>query len=171
MPRSATSDTAAGPWPATCSATQLGALLGLGVRRIRELAEGGTIPRARGGRYPVAAAVQGYVSRLREQAAGRLGADGEGLDLATERALLARSQRAAVELRLARDRGDLVDAGAVRLAYSAMVRAASSRLRGVPTTAKARIPTLTVRDVEILEDLLAEALTELASGTDMEGAA
>jgi phage terminase Nu1 subunit (DNA packaging protein) len=45
-----------------------------------------------------------------------------------------------------------------------MVTAAKTRLLGVPSKAKARIPTLTVRDIEALEDLIAEALEELSLG-------
>ncbi|MGH8086329.1 MAG: hypothetical protein ACREPV_13820 [Lysobacter sp.] len=152
----------------TCSAAQLATLLGLSARRIRELAEAGVIPRARG-RYPVADAVAAYCANLREVAAGRRG-DGDGgeaLDLAAERAKLARSQREAVELKLARDRGQLVDATAVRLGFSTMVRAAVGRLRGVPSKAKGRIPTLTVRDIDILDGLIDDALREVAEGAEV----
>lgn len=160
-----------GPWPASCSAAALAGLLGLSARRVRELAEAGTIPRAAGGRYPTVAAVQAYAARLREQAAGRLGDDGEGLDLTAERAALARAQRLHVELRMAKDRGELVDAEAVRLQFSAMVRAASSQLRGVPSKAKGRIPHLEIRHIEILEELIDEALAEVADGASDEAAA
>lgn len=158
---------AASAWPDTCSATALAALLGIGARRIRELAEAGVIPRSARGRYAVAEAVKAYCLNLREQAAGRAGGgDGEALDLATERAMLARSQRAAVDLRLARDRAELVDATAVRLQFAAMVAGAVSRLRSVPSKSKARIPTLTVRDIEELEKLIDDALAEVADGAE-----
>lgn len=60
--------------------------------------------------------------------------------------------------------GKLVDAAKTKLGFVSMVTAARNRLMGVPSKAKARIPTLTVRDVEILEDLIAEALEEVAIG-------
>lgn len=149
----------------TCSATQLAALLGLSARRVRELAEAGTIPRERG-RYPTAAAVAAYCANLREIAAGRRGDgdDGERLDLATERAKLARSQRELAELKIAQTRGALVDAHAVRIGFTAQVKAAVNRLRGVPAHAKGRLPHLTIDDIETLEDAIEEALTEIASG-------
>lgn len=158
MPKAAA--TAAGD---TVSATELGALLGITARRVRELAEAGRLPRHRG-RYPVADAVSAYCEGLRVSAAGRRGDAEEGLDLATERALLARSQREAVELKLARDRGELVNAEQVKAGFVGLVTQARNRLLGVPSKAKARIPTLSVRDVEALEDLIAEALNGLANG-------
>jgi phage terminase Nu1 subunit (DNA packaging protein) len=159
--------------PAEVGAASLARLLGIGPRRLRELAELGIVPRTQRGRYPFAASVAAYTGHLREVAAGRRGevdgADGgEVLDLATERARLARAQREAVELRMARDRGELVEAAPVRLGSAALLRGAVSHLRGVPTKAKAHIPTLTVRDVEALEKLIDEALTELADGATTE---
>lgn len=50
-------------------------------------------------------ALLAYCHRLREQAAGRLGAEPGGLDLATERAALARAQREGIEIKNAVARG------------------------------------------------------------------
>jgi phage terminase Nu1 subunit (DNA packaging protein) len=52
-----------------------------------------------------------YCARLREQAAGRLSAAGEGLDLVQERAALARSQREAQDMKNAVARGDFAPVG------------------------------------------------------------
>lgn len=52
-----------------------------------------------------------YCSRLREQAAGRMSADGGGLDLVQERAALARSQREAQDMKNAVARGDFAPVG------------------------------------------------------------
>lgn len=60
--------------------------------------------------------------------------------------------------------GRLVDAEKVKAGYVAMITTAKTRLLGVPSKAKGRIPHLTVADVEVLEDLIAEALEELALG-------
>ncbi|MEI7035901.1 hypothetical protein [Fulvimonas yonginensis] len=167
MPRAATTDTL----PAEVSAATLAQLLGIGPRRLRELAELSVVPRTPRGRYPFAEAVAAYTAHLREVAAGRAAEvrdGGEVLDLATERARLAKAQREHVELRMARERGELVDAEAVRLKYAAMVRGAVSRLRGVPSRARGRLPSLTVDGVEELERLIDEALEEVANGTDAE---
>lgn len=52
-----------------------------------------------------------YTARLREQAAGRMSADGGGLDLVQERAALARAQREAQELKNAVARGEYAPIG------------------------------------------------------------
>lgn len=60
--------------------------------------------------------------------------------------------------------GRLVNADQVKVGFINQVTAAKTQLMGVPTKAKARIPTLTVRDIEVLEDMIAEALEEIAGG-------
>lgn len=60
--------------------------------------------------------------------------------------------------------GRLVNADQVKVGFVNMVTAARNKLLGVPTNAKSRIPTLTVRDIEILEEMIAEALEEVALG-------
>ncbi|MCU0925274.1 MAG: hypothetical protein MUF44_04300 [Hydrogenophaga sp.] len=52
-----------------------------------------------------------YCDRLREQAAGRMGSDMEGLDLVQERAALARSQREAQDLKNAVARSEYAPIG------------------------------------------------------------
>ena len=52
-----------------------------------------------------------YCLRLREQAAGRMGADGGALDLVQERAALAREQRISQELKNAVARGEFAPVG------------------------------------------------------------
>lgn len=147
--------------PATCSAAELARWLGISARTVRELAARGIIPRGERGRYPLAEGVAAYCRRLREQAAGR--ADADGTDLVVERARLAAAQRRRVELQIDAELGRLVDAEAIRGRFAGMVTAAKNRLLAVPSKAKSRIPTLTVTDIEALEDLIAEALEELAS--------
>lgn len=61
-------------------------------------------------------------------------------------------------------RGQLVDAEEFRLRFAGMIKSAQSKIMAVPGKAKSRIPTLTVADIEMLEDLLSEAMEELADG-------
>lgn len=58
--------------------------------------------------------------------------------------------------------GKLVNAEQIKLRMFSMIKTAQTKLRGVPTKAKSSIPTLTVRDIEILENLIDDALQELA---------
>lgn len=60
--------------------------------------------------------------------------------------------------------GKLVNADQIKIKTVNMIKAAVNKLRGVPSKAKTSIPTLTVRDIEVLEDLIDEALQELATG-------
>ncbi|MDI9240749.1 hypothetical protein QLQ15_17740 [Lysobacter sp. LF1] len=147
------------------NATELAAMLGLSTRRLRELATEGVIPRLSNGRYS-ADAPAAYCRQLREIAAGRTSAEEGAPDLVTERALLARAQRAAIEQKMAVDAGDLVDARVVALQFTTMVTRARSRLQGLGSAAKGKIPKLTVRDIEELELLVNQALEELAGDED-----
>ncbi len=61
-------------------------------------------------------------------------------------------------------RGSLVNAEQIKAAYVGMITTAKTKLLAVPTKAKSRIHTLTITDIEILEDLIAEALAEVADG-------
>lgn len=58
----------------------------------------------------------------------------------------------------------LVNADQMKIRMVGMIKGAVNRLRGVPSKAKGSIPTLTVRDIEVLEDLIDEALQELSAG-------
>lgn len=61
-------------------------------------------------------------------------------------------------------RGKLVDANNFRTKYSAMIVTARTRLLGVPSKAKGRIPHLSIEDIGILTTLIREALQEAADG-------
>lgn len=148
----------------TVSATELGALLDLSARRVRELAEAGVLRRHGQGRFIAEEARADYLRHLRETAAGRAAAGDGGLDLVAERTRLAKAQADRQELELAVRRGQLVDSDQVKAGFIGLVTAARNRLLGVPSKAKARVPHLTVRDIEQLEDLIAEALSGLADG-------
>jgi len=146
------------------STDELGALLGVTARTVTELGRRGIIRRAGRGRWPLAESIRLYCEHLRETAAGRAGADADGrpLDLAAERAKLARAQRERVELDNAVRRGELVEVEGIRGRYAGMVTAAKSKLLGVPSKAKGRLPHLVIEDIETLEELIHEALAELA---------
>lgn len=155
----------------TASAAQLARLLDLSPRSIRELAERGIIPRD-AGRYRLPDAVHGYVRHLREVAAGRKSEHGDdALDLVQERAALARSQRQLAELKLQRERGELVEVVPVRNALVAMIVRARNQLMSVPPRAKGRLPHLTIDDIEVLENMIVEALESLAADPRLFGPA
>jgi phage terminase Nu1 subunit (DNA packaging protein) len=59
--------------------------------------------------------------------------------------------------------GKLVNAADIEARLVTMLRSAVTRVRGVPTKAKGRLPHLTVSDIELLEEMIDECLTELAN--------
>jgi hypothetical protein len=60
--------------------------------------------------------------------------------------------------------GQLLRREDVELAWGSAVNITRSRLLGVPSTAKQRIPHLEIEEVELLTTLIREALDELAAG-------
>ncbi|KAF1722650.1 hypothetical protein [Pseudoxanthomonas wuyuanensis] len=163
------------PWPATCSAAELAALLDVSARRIRELAQEGVVPRAPGGRYETQAGVRGYIASLRAAAKAKpTTVDPQvaaaAIDGRQQRARLARLQADRVELEIQRERGRLVDAREIRTAYVTLVTQARNRLLAVPGAAKGHMPHLTVDEVEMLEELISRALEEVADGDDEDDA-
>jgi phage terminase Nu1 subunit (DNA packaging protein) len=62
------------------------------------------------------------------------------------------------------DEGKLLRREDVEQAWSQAVNITRTRLLGVPSTAKQRIPHLEIEEVELLTLLIREALDELAAG-------
>lgn len=92
---------------AKATQTLIGQLVGVSQQAISALVNDGKIP-ATG---TVGALLIAYCERLREQAAGRMGDEGGGLDLVQERAALAREQRIAQALKNDVARGEYAPIG------------------------------------------------------------
>jgi hypothetical protein len=90
--------------------------------------------------------------------------DGQVPPVAVSKAITAHYEAKDAKIAHEQKVGKLVDAEQIRLRYFGMIKTAQTKLRGVPTKAKGQIPTLTVRDIEILEELIDEAMKELADG-------
>ncbi|SDQ64004.1 Phage DNA packaging protein, Nu1 subunit of terminase [Pseudoxanthomonas sp. CF385] len=161
-------------WPDTATADQLGALLQISGRRVRELAAEGVFPRAASGRYAVLPCTHAFIASLRTREKAKPGPDPQvaaaALDGRQQRARLAKLQADRVELEIQRERGRLVDAEAIKVAYVTLVTQARNRLLAVPGAAKGHMPHLTVDEVEMLEGLIAAALEEVADGDDEDDA-
>jgi len=91
-------------------------------------------------------------------------ADGEVPDYNEERARHEREKRMLAELARQEKEGELLRREDVELAWSQAVNITRTRLLGVPSTAKQRIPHLDLEEVELLTALIREALDELAAG-------
>jgi phage terminase Nu1 subunit (DNA packaging protein) len=102
-----------------------------------------------------------YIRRLREQAAGRAAAG--DLDLATERAMLAREQRVRIEMQNAVTRGELAP---VILIEEVLTKAASKVagvLDAIPGMIRRRVPLLTAGDIELIAGEIAKARNSVAA--------
>ncbi len=102
-----------------------------------------------------------YIRRLREQAAGRA-TNGE-LDLATERAGLAKAQRERIEMQNAVTRGELA---AVSLIEEVLTKAAgkvAGILDAIPGMVRRRVPGLGATDIELIAGEIARARNTVAA--------
>ncbi|WP_431282752.1 hypothetical protein ACQW02_25660 [Humitalea sp. 24SJ18S-53] len=140
-------------------------------RLVRRLAQEGVIPREPGGRYGRGAATRAYCRRLREQAAGRAGRDGSGLDLVEQRARLARAQADGQAMKNALTRGDLVPARDVVAGMQGAFANARAKLLGIPSKAAPLLVGVeTPTEVrEVLTGLVYEALAELGATRAVSG--
>lgn len=89
--------------------------------------------------------------------------DGKVPPVAVSKAITAVYEAKTAKLLFEEKSGKLVNAATIKKLFFDLVKAAQSKLRGVPSKAKGQIPTLTVRDIEILEELIDEAMQELAT--------
>lgn len=96
-----------------------------------------------------------YSAHLREQAAGRAAAG--DLDLAAERAALARAQRERIEMQNAVTRRELAPVSLLEMALATMGRKVAAVLEAIPGDVKRRSSSLTAEDIETITDEIAKA--------------
>jgi phage terminase Nu1 subunit (DNA packaging protein) len=95
-----------------------------------------------------------YIRRLREQAAGRF--SGEGLDLATERALLAREQRIKIEMQNEVSRREMAPVTLIEEVLAKVGRQIAGILESIPVQLKRR-SSLTADDLEYITGEIVKA--------------
>jgi len=147
---------------------KLGELVGISERRVRELRDAGVIPDNGRGKYALPDAVQAYCARLREQAAGRQGDDGES-GLVNERARLAKEQADRIEMENEVRRGELLIRGDVDAAVTSAFARVRSRLLAIPVKAAAMaVQAASPAEAEaVIRAAIIDVLGELAE-TDVE---
>lgn len=109
------------------SLDELAGLLELGTRRVAELRTSGILTPAGRGRFDGAKSVRGYIQHLRQELATKAGTS-ERLSLVQERTLKVKADRELAELRLERERGEVIAVASVREAGVKVGAAISSRL-------------------------------------------
>lgn len=132
--------------------------LDLSTRQIRELQSAGVFTKG----ATLDEARLAYIRRLREQAAGRAATN--GLDLASERARLARLQADKLEAELAAKRGDMISLAEAVMGWSDLVNSFRQKMLSLPIRASDSIPGIADRSAaeRILTGMVYEALSELS---------
>lgn len=103
-----------------------------------------------------------YIRNLRERAAGRA-AKGEGLDLTTERALLARAQREKLEREIAAMDRKLIPSEEVEADLIQVFSTIRAKLLALPSRMAPLVASSTIPEAhEALKGVIYEALTDLA---------
>jgi hypothetical protein len=109
------------------SLDELAGLLELGTRRVAELRTSGILAPAGRGRFDGAKSIQGYLRHLRQELATKAGAS-ERSTLLQERTLKVKADRELAELRLERERGEVIAVATVREAGVKIGSALTARL-------------------------------------------
>jgi terminase small subunit / prophage DNA-packing protein len=145
------------------TSNELGELLGISGRAVREHAAKGIIPKTRRGRYCLAEAVPAYCAHMRNLLASK-GGEGAVLSGTAERARLAKEQADAVAFKNAVARAELLDAGEVGREWSAAFAAIRARMLAAPSRCSSRLPHLTQSDISVFDREIRDGLTELGGG-------
>jgi len=109
------------------SLDELAGLLELGTRRVAELRSNGILTATARGRFDGAKSIRGYIQHLRQELAVKAGTS-ERTTLLQERTLKVRADRELAELRLERERGEVVAVATVREAGVKIGAVLSTRL-------------------------------------------
>src|SRR3954463_13993908 len=144
---------------AELTAPELGELFGCDPRAIRSLASRGIMQRTRHGRYKAAESIRAYVVHLREQAAGRIGHD-PSIDIVRENALLRRARRRMIEIKYERVSNSLISIDEIREIWGRILVNVRSITIAIPNRAHKALPHLSRQDLNTLNDICREVLTE-----------
>lgn len=101
-----------------------------------------------------------YCSRLREQAAGRAAAG--DLDLAAERAALAKAHREKIEMQNAVTRNELAPVYLIEQVLSAAASRIAGILEAIPGMIRRRVPALSADDINLIASEIAKARNTIA---------
>lgn len=109
--------------------------------------------------------LQAYCSHLREQAAGRAAHD--GLDLATERAGLAKEQRERIAMQNAVTRGELAPVVLIEEVLSRAGSRIAGILEAIPGAVKRRVPGLSADEIKSIASEIAR-VRNIVAGMSLE---
>lgn len=141
----------------TMSQNEFGQLVGISQQAVSDLIRREVLAP----RQPASYWLHAYCSHLREQAAGRAAAG--DLDLAAERAALARAQRERIEMQNAETRRESAPVALLEMAVASIGRKVAAVLEAIPVKIKRRSKNLTAEDIEIITAEITKARNIAAS--------
>ena len=142
--------------PKSPTQEQFARLVGITQQEVSSLMRKGTL--TRGG--TVGQWLQEYLKNLRAQAAGHKSS--EGLDLIQERARLAARQSEKLEIEVAKQQGELLPIAAAIEAINFSNVTVRSKLLAIPSRFKSICSTISPKNIDLLDSLVREVLTELS---------
>jgi len=145
------------------SASVLSDLIGVGDRRIRQLADEGVIVRIKKGRYDLAASMKNYIKYLKVSEGLQDSPKNEQEELDHEKMLHEKAKRGMAELKLAAMRGEMHKAEDVERVMTDQLSAFRSKVLNIPTKIAAPLSVMTDKGMimSFLENEMVEALNEV----------
>ena len=144
-----------------CRQADFGALVGVSQQAVSDLVSRGVLEDG----APAGQWLLAYCHRLREQAAGRLGSETGGLDLAQERAALAREQRKGIEIKNAVLRGQYASIQLLAEVLATASQAVAQRFDHLPGLVRKSCPDLPAEAIDQVMVTIAKARNEWADAT------
>lgn len=141
------------------SQSEISSKLGINVATFKDFVARGIIEERDRGQYTLEECAKQYLSHLREIAAGRMTAD--GLNLADERARLAKEQADAKEMENMVERGELLYMDDVIKDFEDQLMNCKTKLLATPTKIAAEV--FASRDVQEVQELMEEAIKDALS--------
>ncbi len=139
-----------------CRQADFGAMVGVSQQAVSDLVSRGVLEDGQ----PLRQWLLAYCGRLREQAAGRVGATDGGLDLAQERAALARSQRVGIDIKNAVLRGDYAAVELLSEVLATASQAVAERFDHLPGQLRKACPDLPPAAIDQVMTAIASARNE-----------
>jgi phage terminase Nu1 subunit (DNA packaging protein) len=141
------------------SQSEISSKLGINVATFKDFVARGIIEERDRGQYTLEECAKQYLSHLREIAAGRMTTD--GLNLADERARLAKEQADAKEMENMVERGELLYMDDVIKDFEEQLMNCKTKLLATPTKIAAEV--FASRDVQEVQELMEEAIKDALS--------
>lgn len=146
----------------TCTSDEMAALLGVSTRTVRELAAKKRLVRTGHGRFDMPASVATYCAHLREVASGNTASP----DLTAERTRLAKEQADRISIENERSRGTLIVAEEAGARWADEIVKLRARLLAVPGQVALVIPQLSAFELQQVDRVLREAMSDVAGEED-----